>query len=248
MSDGEYNGLLCIGDPHLAVRPPGARIDDYPRAILDKLAFCLSYAARENLLPALLGDVFHAADEDADWLLDELVAMLAPARAIGIFGNHDCADGELGERDALARVAERCGLSLLDDRRLWRGRICGRRGVVGGAPWGLAIPSELERDARVEAVIWLAHAELLLPGSDAGIVFRAVPGIDLVVNGHVHSRLPLARVGATTWCNPGSIARYSGSATARSREPAALRVDLGPSGLAAKWIPVPHRPAAQVFD
>ena len=44
----KYHGLLFIGDPHLAATPPGFRIDDYRRTILDKLSFCLDLSARQN--------------------------------------------------------------------------------------------------------------------------------------------------------------------------------------------------------
>ena len=33
----EYEGLLFVGDPHLASRVPGFRKDDYPRVALEKL-------------------------------------------------------------------------------------------------------------------------------------------------------------------------------------------------------------------
>jgi hypothetical protein len=61
MSDGNYVGLLLIGDPHLEGRQPGFRKDDYPNVILDKLAWCLDYAAVNHLLPAILGDLFDKA-------------------------------------------------------------------------------------------------------------------------------------------------------------------------------------------
>jgi predicted MPP superfamily phosphohydrolase len=247
-----YKGVLCIADPHLAQRAIGRRVDDYTSAILDKLSFCLTYAAREDLLAAFLGDVFHAADEDADWLLDELEAMLEPAGAVCIFGNHDCSGETLDEGDALARLLARGRLTLLDGDRPWRGELGGRPAAVGGSAWGRPVPRAFDRkpdgtSPPAELVLWLAHADLLVPGRGDGIEFRALRGIDLVVNGHVHSRLPTAKTGATTWCNPGSISRYSGSSTARSREPAALRVDAGREGFELSWITVPHRPADEVF-
>ena len=49
MDRHEYRGILFIGDPHLASRVVGFRKDDYPRTVLNKLAWCLDYCARENL-------------------------------------------------------------------------------------------------------------------------------------------------------------------------------------------------------
>ena len=37
----EYEGLLFVGDPHLASRVPGFRKDDYPRVALEKLPLLL---------------------------------------------------------------------------------------------------------------------------------------------------------------------------------------------------------------
>jgi DNA repair exonuclease SbcCD nuclease subunit len=247
-----HKGLLCIADPHLASRSIGRRVDDYSSAILDKLAFCLSYAAKQNLLPAILGDVFHNATEDADWLLDEIEAMLEPAGVVGIFGNHDCSGETLGDDDALARLADRGVLELLDEHRLWRGELSGRHAVVGGAPWGQEIPSSFDRDQAgepppPELVIWLAHTDISVLTAADGIEFREIPGIDLVINGHIHTRMPIARTGSTTWCVMGSISRYSGSTTSRGREPAAVRVDVEPDRVAIAWVPIPHRPAVEVF-
>lgn len=253
MKTYEYKGVLCIADPHLAERAIGRRVDDYTSAILDKLSFCLTYAAREQLLAAFLGDVFHSADEGADWLLGEIEAMLEPSGAVGIFGNHDCSGEVLGEDDALARLVGRSRLTLLDEDRPWRGEFSGRPSVVGGSSWQRPLPRAFDRDpadgsSPAELVLWLAHADLLVPDRSDGIEFREIPGVDLVVNGHVHSRLPIVETGDTTWCNPGSISRYSGSATAREREPAALRADAGPEGFELSWITIPHRPADEIFS
>jgi predicted phosphodiesterase len=252
MNRNEYRGLLCIGDPHLAARAPGERIDDYARAILDKLSFGIDLARHEQLLPAILGDVFHAPDEAADRWYDELADLFA-GEVIGVFGNHDCSGDELAGDDALARLASSGAIHLLDRDRSWRGWLGGRPAMVGGSPWGRAIPSSVTPEPHGDLppaalAIWLTHADLRFPGSAAsGIEPHEIPGVDLVVNGHMHTPLPPVEVGATTWCNPGSISRYSGSESARRREPAALRVAAGPNGLALSRIAVPHKPAHAVF-
>ena len=65
----EQMGLLFIGDPHLASRPPGFRKDDYPATILEKLRWCLHYAEENNLRPIFLGDLFDFPRDNANWLL-----------------------------------------------------------------------------------------------------------------------------------------------------------------------------------
>lgn len=252
MNGGEYQGLLCIGDPHLAGTAPGERIDDYTRAVVDKLSFCIDRARSEQLLPAILGDVFHAPDEAVEGSFDELAELLA-GEAIGVFGNHDCTGDELAEDDALARLARTGAIRLLNRERIWRGTLGGRPAMVGGSSWGQAIPSSVTPEPRsglppVELVIWLTHADLRFPGEgEGGIEPHEIPGVDLVVNGHLHTPLPPVAVGSTTWCNPGSISRYSGSETARRREPAVLRIGAGPHGLALARIALPHKPARAVF-
>ena len=96
--DGDRQGLLFIGDPHLASRVPGFRSDDYPRVILEKLKFALTYAREQRLLPVLLGDLFEFPRDNANWLLVELHNLLSPG-TLAIYGNHDCKENQPGEND-----------------------------------------------------------------------------------------------------------------------------------------------------
>jgi predicted phosphodiesterase len=251
MKSDTYHGLLCIGDPHLASAAPGLRRDDYARAILDKLSHCFALARRDQLLPVLLGDVFHASSERDAALFEELTALL-PDEVLAVFGNHDCSGDTLGSEDALARLARTTGVRLLDDRAPWTGELGGRSAIVGGTPWGASQPTAQEAPSRDGSgrtlVAWITHLDVCFPERGGeGIEPRPIPGVDLVVNGHHHTRYETLVTGATTWCNPGSIARYSGSPSARSREPTALRVDASAAGFELGWIPIPHRPAAEVF-
>ena len=91
----DLQGLLFIGDPHVASRPPGFRKDDYPTAILDKLQWSLDYAKQHRLRPVLLGDLFDFPRDNANWLLVRLLHMLDGTLAIS--GNHDCKENSLGE-------------------------------------------------------------------------------------------------------------------------------------------------------
>ena len=52
--------VLCVGDIHLADRPPSIRVDGYAKQILDKLKQTIEIADRENVdAVAWAGDVFH---------------------------------------------------------------------------------------------------------------------------------------------------------------------------------------------
>ena len=84
----EYAGLLCIGDPHLANNAPGFRKDDYPQAILDKLAWSFNYAKENALLPTILGDLFHLPRDNNNRLLVQVLELFE-GTVLGITGNHD---------------------------------------------------------------------------------------------------------------------------------------------------------------
>ncbi len=76
---GQYVGLLCIGDPHLASRVPGFRRDDYPNTVLNKLRWSLDYANQNALLPVLLGDLFHRPRDNANSLVVAALHFYSPS-------------------------------------------------------------------------------------------------------------------------------------------------------------------------
>jgi predicted phosphodiesterase len=243
----ELRGLLCIGDPHLASRVPGFRRDDYPRAILEKLRWCLEHARAERLLPVVLGDLFHWPRDNANWLLGEVLALLAGHEVLAVAGNHDCRVNALEEDDSLSVLAKAGRIRLLREEAPWRGTLAGRAAVVGGTPWGERLPEAgPDEDA---FVVWICHHDVGVPGYEeqARLRPRELPGIDVVVNGHVHRRLEDHVVGRTTWLTPGSITRVSRSDAARRHVPAALRIDVGASGFSTEPVPVPHAPFEEVF-
>jgi len=250
MTDPGYRGLLCIGDPHVASRVPGFRSDEYPRAILDKLGWCIDYAREERLLPAILGDLFHWPRDNANWLLGELLELFS-GEVLGIAGNHDHRENALGPDDSLSVLARAGRLRLLDgESPPWRGELGDRSAIVGGTPWSERLPERFEPDDdREPLVLWLTHHLVDLPGTpvDRGVAPREIPGIHVVINGHIHTRLDDLVTGATTWLNPGNIARYTRSETARTRIPAALRIDVGAAGFESTRIEIPHRPFDEVF-
>ena len=85
MSDSraQYAGLLFIGDPHVAHRPPGFRKDDFTVTVLGKLRFALDYAREQNLMPVLLGDLFDVAhNADGARVLADTLRVAAPERPL----------------------------------------------------------------------------------------------------------------------------------------------------------------------
>jgi len=258
--DAGLAGLLFIGDPHLASRVPGFRCDDYPEVILGKLAWALDYARRERLVPVILGDWFHWPRDNANWLLVRLFTLLAP-QTLSIYGNHDCSEGELTPDDTLSLLVHAGAIRLLSDEQVWTGVVAGCDVVVGGTSWGRRIPRAWpptaepgaagSAAARRPRVFWATHHHVAFSGyaEEARVRPREIPGIDVVVNGHLHRPQEDIRVGATAWLNPGNIARATRGDASRAREPSVLRIDLvaGEPGWRARPVVVPHAPFEAVF-
>jgi DNA repair exonuclease SbcCD nuclease subunit len=260
MSEIEARGFLFVGDPHLATRTPGFRKDDYPRTILKKLRWCLDHASSEHLVPVLLGDVFHFPRDNANWLLVELFELCRSSRfpVLAVVGNHDCYENSLGSNDTLAVIHSAGALHLLDAQNPWHAQINQTLVVLGGSPWNERLPEALPADldtrftpdvSAPRLVFWVTHHDIAFAGyeQNARVRPREIPGLDVVINGHIHRPLPDIRTGRTTWLNPGNIARVSRSAASRERVPAALRLDVDHGTWSTQAVPVPCEPFDAVF-
>ncbi|MFW6081393.1 MAG: metallophosphoesterase family protein [Desulfosalsimonas sp.] len=253
--DKGYRGIIAIGDPHLEGRVPGFRCDDYPAAVLEKLRWCLSYAREHALLPVILGDLFHLPRNNPNWLLVSVMELLGkdvPA----IYGNHDVHENSLTPDDSIRILQESGHLRLLDESTTYPALISGTRVIIGGTPWGQRLPVSFDQTALAgqdpgnSLVIWLAHHDTIVPGyEDQGrIHVREIPGIDIVINGHIHRCLGEVVKGGTRWIVPGNISRRSRSEAARQHRPAVLRVDIDRTGeVSCAHVTVPHRPFDEVF-
>ncbi len=251
MSDVSFQGLLFIGDPHLASRIPGFRLDDFPRVALGKLRWCLEYAAEHSLLPVLLGDLFHWPRDNANWLLAELMVTLPP-QTLTVMGNHDCREDVLGEDDSLTILVRAGRLRLLDGEGAWRGMINGVPVAIGGTSWGQPLPKGVpwEGDDAPRWTFWVTHHDLGFPGyvaADPSLKLHEIPGIDVVVNGHIHERLTSVTCGQTAWLNPGNITRLTRDKTDLRRRPAAMAVYVQGDEWRHEPVVVPHGHARDVF-
>jgi DNA repair exonuclease SbcCD nuclease subunit len=98
--------------------------------------------------------------------------------------------------------------------------------------------------------LWLTHHDLTFPNAEEAVVtnLTEIPGIDYVLNGHIHRRASSDVVrGQTTWMNPGNIARRSRSDSIRGHVPAVLRLDVTNEGQWFHYITLPHAPQEEVF-
>ncbi len=250
MTDVSYRGLLLIGDPHLKGRQPGFRKDDYPSVILDKLAWCLEYAAVNRLLPAILGDLFDKPRDNPNWMIVRLMELLK-GEVIGLYGNHDCADPELKDHDSLSLLVQSDRLRLVSEQQPWQGLMNGRQVVVGGSSYRHPLPkryppSTEQHSVSSPLVIWLTHHDILIPGYDKGNIRpREIPGVDVVVNGHIHHSKETIQAGRTAWITPGNISRLLLSDV--NRVPFVLRIDVSTRAHELLYVEVPHRPFDEVF-
>jgi predicted phosphodiesterase len=247
MSD--YRGLLCIGDLHLCSRVPGFRKDDYPRAILQKLKWSLDYARGEQLLPILLGDLFHYPRDNANWLLVELIGAFRGG-VCSVAGNHDCNEDQLSEHDTFSILLAAGSVRLLDARP-WTGTMNDTPVHIGGSTWNTPLPQAIDRatvgDPRF--VFWITHHDMAFPGYPSFAPFDCgeIPGVDLVINGHIHSMQDDVVAGVTTWCNPGSVARVNRGDATQAHVPGVLRIDVTPAGWSKTRVAVPFEPFENVF-
>lgn len=218
-------GLLFIGDPHLSSRKPGRRTDkDFTGTVLDKLDQAFQIARNDGLLPVILGDLFDRAGDNDCSMLSRLLKLLREHREqngvtpVSLVGNHDLKDARLSMDTALAVVRESGLLTLLEDAVPL---------TVPGVSvlWPLSYGQAdgiHEMDGRLLSnddglpVIALTHGDFAFQGAYPGAALMVeIPGLCMVVNGHMHKPAPDVRCGGaapgtgTLWCNPGNITRMS---------------------------------------
>jgi hypothetical protein len=279
----DKSGLLFIGDPHLEARNPGFRKDEYPQVALAKFAWCLKYARKHNLEPILLGDLFHLPQDNPNWLLSRVIETISDFYGVGlpaIYGNHDIRENSRKPNDSVSILFAGGHLRLVTEEDPWIGSVEERRVIVGGTVWGEQLPkkfaaapsqteAELAAQSDAELVAWITHHDILIPGyEEAGrIRAGAIPGIDLIVNGHVHRRLEPVCKGGTNWITAGNITRRTRSDASRSHIPAVACV-IPPTNTSVvkdaeidsfdfeshtgthwtmRWVRVPHEPFDDVF-
>jgi predicted phosphodiesterase len=211
-----------------------------------KLAFCLQLAEARRALPIILGDLFHVPRDNPNALLVALIEMFRPQLPWVLVGNHDKHEARL-TRDVSLAVLDAAGVICLLEREgpVASLKIGGKSVLLGASPDWTPIPRVVE-SAGHDFVVWVTHHDLRFPGYEAGKTdLREIPGVDLVVNGHIHASKAPQRHGQTLWCNPGSIVRLSLSLISKSMHPAVTL--WTPAAGALETLVIPHRPFDEVF-
>lgn len=244
----DYRGILFIGDPHITASPPGHRLDDYARTILAKLAFCLDIASEHRWLPVILGDLFHVPRNNPNHLLVDLIELFRPTKPWVLVGNHDKYEARF-TRDVSLSVLHAAGVIELMDRPGAAAslKIGGKRILMGASPDWTPLPSQVERRDH-DFVLWVTHHDLCFPGYESGrFGLKEIQGIDVVVNGHIHTPKSPHRAGQTVWYNPGSIVRITRSVHTQGIEPkVSLWTPENHEG-GMELLAVPHQPFDEVF-
>ena len=249
----QANGLFLIGDPHIAATPPGQRLSSYTSDILAKLEACLKRSKELNLVPLILGDLFHWPRDNSNSLLVDLIALFGPYKPFVLIGNHD---------KYQARLTPDVSMAVLDVANVVR--LMSESGpafvletpegdvLVGASPDGFPIPKKFEREefekenGKILKVVWVSHHNVAFPNcKKQQYAIKELPGIDWLINGHIHGPRPSSTAGGTTWSNPGNISRMAFTRLSLERKPQAAIwtpncIDL------ERW-DIPHRDFYEVF-
>lgn len=249
MPEGNVQGVLFIGDPHLASRAVGFRKDDYGRAVLEKVKWCLALAQSQSLIPVFLGDMFHHPRDNANWLVGELLEHYSRQLVLGIYGNHDCREDALGQDDSLDLLVSAGHFRLLTPTHPWRMSVDDQQVAICGIPWRQKLDFDLPWLPEDDYRILITHHDLNFPGYESSSYFRPkeIEGLDLVVNGHIHRSLGETSTGRTTWVNPGNISRVARSDSFRAFVPRVLLLSRREGEWQRSYVDVPHQPFDDVF-
>jgi predicted phosphodiesterase len=229
--------------------------------VLGKLRACLDYARDNCLVPVILGDLFHWPRDSANWLLVELMELFAGRNVVAIAGNHDMQNDSLAPDDSLSVLLAGRVVRLLSPALPLAYPLKGGDGNqfvrLLGSSWGTAPPKEFARPDSTAFVCWITHHDYAFGGEEAQTAgkrtlrLKELPGIELVVNGHLHRTREPVTIGMTTWVNPGNITRLTRSVGSQVHRPAALELLLWFEDQrvhhSMKLVPVPHAAFEEAF-
>lgn len=221
-----------------------------------------------NLLPPATLTIYGNHDcSEAELTPDDTLSLLVHAGAVRMLSDRSVWSGIMGGRRVVIGGTS-WGRRLPKAWSCIRGESSARRADDGGQnarptqpidgqdarPTGKARDDGGGKNVRPvrPLVFWATHHHVAFSGyaEEARVRPREIPGIDAVVNGHLHRPQEDIRTGGTTWLNPGNIARVTRGDASRERTPAVLRIDIGGEGepgWRAERIVVPHEPFDAVF-
>jgi hypothetical protein len=253
-----------VGDVHLSDRPPSIRTESYREDILAKLRYTVEVADRHEVdVVVWAGDVFHvkAPTRTSHGLVQEVadIGQSYQCDWVIVPGNHDMRHDRLDSLDeqplgVLFKAGAYMGVGELEGET-WK-LFC----IPWLYDWRIDLPVYMERWANDDAPLMVTHAPIVKPGEDRP--FEVIDATDWahlmgrggdVYYGHMHDPdggYHAAPDGANhpfIFCNNGAISRGSIHEATLKREPAVTVYSDLPEEITFFRVPVPHRPAAEVF-
>ncbi|GBG14450.1 phosphoesterase [Novimethylophilus kurashikiensis] len=211
-----FDGILFIGDLHLASGKVGRRIDDYAAAVLRKLSQAARICNERNLFPVGLGDLFHRARENNLELLAQVMAAFREFKLPpGVLpemlgGSHDRTESWFTHKDAAYLMANAGVLNLIDQPgKVLSLDIKGTIVNLWATPAGFRIPASIAAEPGTRNIM-VTHEDFDFNGLyPDGQELKEIEGCDMLVNGHMHTPCPMVLKGRMACHNPGSVSRVS---------------------------------------
>ena len=207
---------MFVCDPHLTDVPPASRSGMYLEHIQSKLLFIFGEARSRGVTEIIFtGDIFHKRTFQNYELVNRLIRFLDAWKRCfkcwSIIGNHDVSLRTLSiEGQPIDNLFASGALSYIPPRGINFGEV-----VVYGRDFRRQQTVDYFKASSVDyvATVMVTHANLLPTGHSFYGDFinydKLDPGVDLLINGHLHKGYESIQVGRTMYVCPGSIARVS---------------------------------------
>lgn len=247
--------LLLIGDVHLSDTPPSVRTETYADDILNKLDWCVDYA-NSNYVDGIvqLGDMFHIKTPSrTSHHLVQRTAKVFERALCPVFivpGNHDLRNNRIGSipSQPLGTLALSPNVHLID------GWVQTETVSIYGIPYTedrQVFETGLGEAVAVDALLITTHASIFPPGFHPPYPYWSADslgthGIPLAY-GHIHEPHGFYMANGAWFCNNGAISRGSLHQETLNRKLKVTLFDSSTPGKPFIDIPIPFRPAEEVF-
>jgi len=228
-------------DTHIKGVSPRSRIDDYPRAILEKVKWVIDFGIENGVDVFLHGGDYFDTYSVENSVLNAFVGALDKARdhkipIVGTVGSHDQVGYQIGamHRSSVGVLEATGVITILRQGETWE-----RNGVfIIGCPHKIDLDLGNNSDYDVipdkshpgiKSTILMAHGYITdKPLSYACTLIDDVKtAADVVLSGHYHTGFsPYVRQDGKIFCNPGSLSRDEDNKINRVRKPSCLYLEI----------------------
>lgn len=212
----EFNCIIFVGDPHLTSRQISSRndLESTMNSFLKKMEYIAQLSHEHKALVLIKGDLLDNDKESNIKLLNEIsrIFSLFYFPPYTLIGNHDKTETILNKNNMLKYLIDTYQVfEILDNEITIKTIINGVQVEIGGTHYGSKIPKKVNKKSKAtNKVIWMTHHDLYFGmGYENMQKLHEIEGVDLAVNGHIHSFQNEIQHGYTTWCNAGNITRLT---------------------------------------